>query len=57
MKTMGSYIKNSRSKRKRELVTGEATPYYIDQLKRWLEHFPKEQILLLQSEDFLNNPE
>ncbi len=30
---------------------------YSDQLKRWLEHFPKEQILLLQSEDFFNNPE
>ena len=30
---------------------------YVDQLKRWFEHFPREQILVLQSEDFFDNPE
>jgi hypothetical protein len=30
---------------------------YIDQLKRWLEYFPKEQLLILQSEDFFRDPE
>jgi len=30
---------------------------YVDQLKRWFEHFPKEQFLVLKSEDFFNNPE
>lgn len=29
---------------------------YIEQLKRWYEFFPKEQILILSSEDFYNNP-
>ncbi len=30
---------------------------YVDQLKRWFGHFPREQILVLQSEDFFDNPE
>ena len=30
---------------------------YIDQLKRWMEHFPKEQFLIIKSEDFFNEPE
>ena len=29
---------------------------YIDQIKRWLEYFPKEQFLILQSEDFFRDP-
>jgi hypothetical protein len=29
---------------------------YVDQLKRWLEYFPKEQFLILQSEDFFRDP-
>ena len=30
---------------------------YVDQLKRWLDYFPREQFLILQSEDFFRNPE
>ena len=30
---------------------------YVTQLERWWAHFPKEQLLLLQSEDFFANPE
>ncbi|MEX1053801.1 MAG: sulfotransferase domain-containing protein [Nitrosopumilaceae archaeon] len=29
---------------------------YIDQLKRWMQYFPKEQFLILKSEDFSHNP-
>lgn len=29
---------------------------YVDQLKRWLDYFPREQFLILQSEDFFRNP-
>ena len=29
---------------------------YIDQLKKWLDYFPKEQFLILQSEKFFNDP-
>ena len=29
---------------------------YIDQLKNWLEVFPKDQLLVLQTEEFLENP-
>ena len=29
---------------------------YVDQLKAWSRFFPKEQILVLKSEDFYNNP-
>lgn len=29
---------------------------YVDQLKIWMKNFPKEQILILKSEDFFNNP-
>jgi hypothetical protein len=30
---------------------------YADQLERWLEHFPREQLLVLRSEDFLARPD
>jgi len=30
---------------------------YVDQLKRWFGHFPRKQFLVLQSEDFFDNPE
>ena len=30
---------------------------YVTQLERWLAHFPREQVLLLQSEEFFTNPE
>jgi Sulfotransferase domain len=30
---------------------------YADQLERWLEHFPREQLLVLRSEDFLAQPD
>lgn len=30
---------------------------YVCQLKRWLEYFPKEQFLILPSEDFFRDPE
>lgn len=29
---------------------------YVDQLKRWLDYYPKEQFLILQSEDFFRDP-
>jgi hypothetical protein len=29
---------------------------YIESYKRWLEYFPKEQILILDGENFINNP-
>jgi sulfotransferase family protein len=29
---------------------------YVDQLLRWREHFPTEQLLVLKSEDFFENP-
>jgi Sulfotransferase domain len=29
---------------------------YADQLERWLEHFPREQLLVLRSEDFFARP-
>ncbi|MCL2934734.1 MAG: sulfotransferase domain-containing protein [Trichodesmium sp. MAG_R03] len=29
---------------------------YIDQLKRWMEFVPREQLLILKSEDFFQNP-
>jgi hypothetical protein len=29
---------------------------YIDQIKNWLNHFPKQQILILKSEDLYNHP-
>lgn len=29
---------------------------YIDQVKNWFKSFPREQILILRSEDFFNNP-
>jgi len=29
---------------------------YVDQLKTWTKNFPKEQILILKSEEFFNNP-
>lgn len=29
---------------------------YVDQLQRWLQYFPKEQLLLLKSEDLYSNP-
>jgi hypothetical protein len=29
---------------------------YIDQLRNWFEHFPREQVLILKSEDFFNDP-
>ena len=29
---------------------------YVDQLKRWLDYFPREQFLILQSEDFFRDP-
>jgi len=29
---------------------------YIDQLKTWTKFFPKEQMLILKSEEFFNNP-
>jgi hypothetical protein len=29
---------------------------YIDQLRNWFKSFPREQILILRSEDFFNNP-
>lgn len=30
--------------------------YYAEQLERWFEHFPREQLLILKSEDFFNDP-
>jgi hypothetical protein len=30
---------------------------YVDQLKRWFTFFPKEQFLILQSEEFFKDPE
>jgi hypothetical protein len=30
---------------------------YVDQLKRWMGVFPREQFLIIKSEDFYNNPE
>jgi hypothetical protein len=30
---------------------------YAEQLDRWLEHFPREQLLVLRSEDLLSDPE
>ena len=30
---------------------------YADQLERWFEHFPREQLLVLRSEDFLARPD
>jgi Sulfotransferase domain len=30
---------------------------YADQLERWLEHFPREQLLVLRSEEFLARPD
>lgn len=30
--------------------------YYAEQLERWFEHFPREQLLILKSEDFFSNP-
>jgi hypothetical protein len=30
---------------------------YADQLERWLEHFPREQLLVVRSEDFLVQPD
>lgn len=29
---------------------------YVDQLRPWMKHFPKEQFLILKSEDFYKNP-
>ncbi len=29
---------------------------YLDQIKNWLNHFPKQQILILKSEDLYNHP-
>ena len=29
---------------------------YVDKIKRWMEVFPKEQFLIIQSEEFLKNP-
>jgi hypothetical protein len=29
---------------------------YADQLERWLEHFPREQLLVLRAEDLLASP-
>lgn len=30
---------------------------YVDQLKRWMKYFPKEQFLILKSEDFFTDPQ
>ena len=29
---------------------------YVEKLKRWMQVFPKKQFLIIQSEDFLDNP-
>ena len=29
---------------------------YVDKIKRWMEVFPKEQFLIIQSEEFFKNP-
>ena len=29
---------------------------YVDQVKRWLSYFPREQILILSSKDLINDP-
>lgn len=30
---------------------------YAEQLQRWFDHFPRERLLILKSEDFFHNPE
>jgi len=30
---------------------------YLEQIKRWIKFYPKEQILIIKSEDFFDNPE
>ena len=34
-----------------------ARSIYVDQLERWAEHFPREQLLVLKSEDLFERPE
>ena len=41
---------------KRQIYSYLTSGIYIDQLKLWMEYFPKKQFLIINSEDFENNP-
>ncbi len=41
----------------RELYNYRERGKYVDQIKHWMTYFPKEQFLIIKSEDFFANPE
>jgi hypothetical protein len=49
-------VKRRRRRRRRRHVSYLSRGVYVDQLERWFEHFPSEQLLVLRTDDLLAKP-